>query len=493
MAGRFRWSQRFLNRLIVNTEINRSRLRPHPHSTHSHYTTWETLTDRSWCARHLPACEATDLPEVDTVTALFRRPAGRAKPSQKSTLLFPTFAQWVIDGFVRTSADNGLKSATNHEIDCSPLYGLTAQETAALRSFDGGELKSQRIGDEEYPPFLYEDDGSRIKQEFQSLPPPAHMLPEVSLARKAKLFALGGDRANATPLTAALGALFLREHNRVCRLLRTANAGWNDERLFQTARNILIVQLVKIAVEQYINHIAPCYFRFTSTPDLFWREPWYRQNWMTLEFNLAYRWHSMIPDAVKLGDAEVPLDELRFNNDLLIDHGIGPTIDDCSRQAACEIGLFNTPASLLEIERKSIALGRAAQLGTYNDYRAAFRFPRLTSFDQITGDAKVREALKAVYKTVDRLEFYVGLFAEDLRPHSAMPPLMERIVAIDAFSQAFTNPLLSEHVFNEGTFSKVGMQVIEETSSLQDVLDRNLPEGAGKFIAVMTRPEAERC
>jgi prostaglandin-endoperoxide synthase 2 len=362
MAGRFRWSQRFLNRLIVNTEINRSRLRPHPHSTHSHYTTWETLTDRSWCARHLSACEATDLPEVDTVTALFRRAAGRAKPSQKSTLLFPTFAQWVIDGFVRTSADNGLKSATNHEIDCSPLYGLTAQETAALRSFDGGELKSQRIGDEEYSPFLYEDDGSRIKSEFQSLPPPAHIVPDVSLARKAKLFALGGDRANATPLTAALGVLFLREHNRVCRLLRIANAGWNDERLFQTARNILIVQLVKIAVEQYINHIAPCYFRFTTTPDMFWREPWYRQNWMTLEFNLAYRWHSMIPDAVKLGDAEVPLDELRFNNDLLIDRGIGPTIDDCSRQSACEIGLFNTPTSLLEIERKSIALGRAAQL-----------------------------------------------------------------------------------------------------------------------------------
>jgi prostaglandin-endoperoxide synthase 2 len=53
--------------------------------------------------------------------------------------------------------------------------------------------------------------------------------------------------------------------------------------------------------------------------------------------------------------------------------------------------------------------------------------------------------------------------------------------------------LLSEHVFNESTFSKAGLEVIEETSSLQDVLNRNLPEGDDKYIAMMTRPEAERC
>jgi prostaglandin-endoperoxide synthase 2 len=385
-----------------------------------------------------------------------------------------------------------LQSATNHEIDGSPLYGLTAQETAALRTFENGELKSQRIDDQEYPPFLYEDDGARMKSEFQALPLPAHMTPDLSNARKARLFALGGDRANSTPLTVALGALFLREHNRICRLLRGGKAGWNDERIFQTARNVLIVLLLKIAVEQYINHIAPCFFRFTATPDLFWREPWYRANWMTLEFNLAYRWHSMIPDAVKLGQVEVPLEDLRFHNDLLIDRGIGPTIDDCSRQAACEIGLFNTPAALVEIERKSIELSRAAQLGSYNDYRAAFRFPRLTSFHQITADPTAQDALRSVYKSIDQVEFYVGLVAEDLRPHSAVPPLMERIVAIDAFSQAFTNPLLSEHVFNENTFSKTGMAVIQETSSLQDVLDRNVPEGPGHYLAVMTRPGQDR-
>jgi prostaglandin-endoperoxide synthase 2 len=485
-AQRWRWSQRRLNRLIVSTEINRTRTRPHPHSTLAPYTTWQSLTDRNWCGRHLPPKESIHYPDLNATTELFRRPSGKPKLSQKSTLLFPTFAQWAIDGFVRTSTIDQMRSTSNHEIDFSPLYGLTPEQTEALRSHWGGELKSQQIADQEYPPFLYEDDGSRIKPEFQALPQPAHMPEGVPANRKAKLFALGGDRANATPLTAMLSVLFLREHNRVSRVLRKRHANWDDERLFQTTRNVLMVLLIKIAVEQYINHIAPCYFQFTATPELFWREKWYRQNWMTLEFNLAYRWHSMIPDLLNWGSNEIPFEQFRFNNELLLQRGVGPAFDDCSRQKATEIGLGNTPMGLLEIERKSIELGRTAQLASYNDYRESFRFPRLTSFDQITGDEHVQRALKDLYGSIDQVEFYVGLYAEDMRPHSVLPPLMERMIAIDAFSQAYTNPLLSEHVFNAQTFSNTGMSIIQETSSLQDVLDRNLQECTGDYLALMT-------
>jgi prostaglandin-endoperoxide synthase 2 len=485
-AQRWRWSQRRLNRLIVSTEINRTRTRPHPCSTLAPYTTWRSLTDRNWCGRHLPPKASSGYPDLNATTELFSRPLEKPKLSGKSTLLFPAFAQWFIDGFVRTSPRDQMRSTSNHEIDLSPLYGLMPEQTDALRSHRGGELKFQQIADEEYPPFFYEDDGSRTKPEFRDLAPPAHMPEEVPANFKAKLFAVGGDRANSTPLTAMLSVLFLREHNRVTRVLGKHHANWDDERLFQTTRNILTVLLIKIAIEQYVNHIAPCNFQFTATPELFWREKWYRQNWMTLEFNLAYRWHCMIPDRLYWGGSELPFEQFRFNNELLLRRGVGPAFDDCSRQAAAEIGLGNTPTSLLEIEQKTIALGRTAQLASYNDYRASFRFPRLTAFDQITGNEQVQKALKDLYGSVDRIEFYVGLFAEDMRPHSVLPPLMERMIAIDAFSQAFTNPLLSEHVFNAHTFSKTGMSIIQETSSLQDVLDRNLPECTENYVATMT-------
>ena len=54
-----------------------------------------------------------------------------------------------------------------------------------------------------------------------------------------------------------------------------------------------------------------------------------------------------------------------------------------------------------------------------------------------------------------------------------MGELLTTMVANDAFTQALTNPLLARNVFNEATFSPAGMKIINETSSLQQILARN--------------------
>jgi prostaglandin-endoperoxide synthase 2 len=51
------------------------------------------------------------------------------------------------------------------------------------------------------------------------------------------------------------------------------------------------------------------------------------------------------------------------------------------------------------------------------------------------------------------------------------------MVALDAFSQALTNPLLSEHVFNAATFTDWGLKQIESTNSVFDLVARNVPGG----------------
>ena len=160
---------RWMNRRLITRAVEQAPNRPNPLSTLSEYTSWESLTDRTYFGRHLPRAPGPIrvLPPVADVVELFRRKPGPPVESAKSTLLFPSFAQWFTDGFLLTNPENRLKTHTNHDIDFSALYGLTKVETDALRlksetPGERGRLKSRMIGAEEYAPALYEDDGATV-------------------------------------------------------------------------------------------------------------------------------------------------------------------------------------------------------------------------------------------------------------------------------------------------------------------------------------------
>jgi prostaglandin-endoperoxide synthase 2 len=98
----------------------------------------------------------------------------------------------------------------------------------------------------------------------------------------------------------------------------------------------------------------------------------------------------------------------------------------------------------------------------------------------------VVDFLSGVYKNPAEIDLYLGLFAEDTVPNSPLPPLLLSMVAVDAFSQALTNPLLCKNVYHEDTFTKLGWETIQDTRSLRDILDRNSPNGAGDARISMT-------
>jgi prostaglandin-endoperoxide synthase 2 len=334
------------------------------------------------------------------------------------------------------------------------------------------------INGEEYPLFYYDDpEQGTVKPEFEGLYEPLNDEKRLPASLKAKLFAMGVERANVQIGYVMLNVLCLREHNRLCDLLKKNYPNWDDERLFQTARNILMVVIMKIVVEEYINHLTPYQFKFFVDPASFTNEKWYRTNWMTLEFSLVYRWHSALPNTLVYDRKEVSMKDSLWNNQMLIDQGLGALFEETCSQPAGRIGLFNTDNFLvMGTELASVRLGRLAQLASYNDYREMAGYPRVTAFNQITSDPDAQRLLKELYGDVDKIEFYVGLYAEDVRENSALSPLIGRLVGIDAFSQAFTNPLLAENIFNKGTFSPVGWEVIQNTNTLSDLVNRNTPK-----------------
>lgn len=479
--------RRQINRLLINRAIMKMPTRPAPLSTMAPYTSWSSLTDRTFDGRHLPPRTDTDTryPSVERTADLFLR-QGETVLCPKSTVLFAYFAQWFTDGFLRSDRSyprDPRKNTSNHDIDLSQLYGQNGAVTRLLRAKDGGLLKSQRIDGEEFPPYLC--DGGAIKPEFRGLT--VVNFDELTAAQRDGLFAMGGDRANSQVGYTMLNVLFLREHNRIAGLLADDHPDWDDERLFETTRNILIVLLIKIVVSEYINHITPYHFKFFLDASAFPNERWYRPNWMAIEFNLLYRWHSLIPSLLSIGDEEKPVHETLFNNHLVVHRGLGPLFQDASEQRAGRIGLFNTDPALRETEIQSIMQSRQVHLASYNDYRVNCRYPRVTGFDHISGDPAVQRALRGLYGGVDDIEFYVGLFAEDVRPNSVLPALMGRMVGVDAFSQALTNPLLSPRVFTEQTFSPRGMRVIRETMTLSDIVHRNTGRAQRPLFVSFTR------
>ena len=500
LAERCPFVARLINAKLINTIVDVCRNRPHPWSTVHDYTSWRSLTDMQFSARHLPAVHMTGLPDPDKVIEIFRRPPGQQRLSKKSTCLFPAFAQYLTDGFIRTRMPNTSagepedlrgQNTSNHQIDLCPLYGRTLAQTDALRlkssaRGERGRLKSQHTKGEEYAPFLFRDD--KPDPQFSALDVPLGIDTLSDLEMRAKLFAFGGDRANSSPQVAMLNTLLLREHNRLAGAIEHDHPDWDDERVFQTARNVLIVIFIKIVVEEYINHIAPSPFRFSADATVGYRARWNRTNWITTEFSLLYRWHSLLPDRVKWDGSLHDLGTTLFNNKLMLARGLVESFDEFAGQTAGELGAFNSADALLRVERAGIDQGRICAIGPYSDYRQYVGLRRPDTFQDVTSNPRLAALLKEIYGTPNRIEFYPGLFCEDTVKNSPLPPLILRMVAVDAFSQALTNPLLSEHVFNEQTFSAVGWKAIQTTSCIADLLDRNAPGGLKGARISMTLP-----
>lgn len=500
------------NRYAINSYCNSTPSRPRPYTLWSEadkpaaedeqgpvsdYTSWPSLTDRKYSGRHLPPADPgytkslpPDVPYNATtqatgaVTGLFTRP-DRKMVEDRSSLLFMFFAQWFTDSILRVHPVDRRLNTSNHDIDLCQIYGLERATTDLLRSKKDGRLRSQLIDGHEFLDHLCEADGAggwKVREQYSSLPyatlldaviPPK----QFPLERRQSLYATGLERGNSSVGYVALNTLFMREHNRLCGELKKRNPSWLDERLFQTARMINIVILLKLVVEDYINHILGFDF-FRLDTSFAERQRWYRPNWIALEFDLLYRWHGLAPDSITIGGTRLSNTDFRNNNALLEKTGLGAVIDAASRQPAGRIGLGNTPDYLWEAEYRAIRMSRDFRLQPYNAYRERFGLARLRSFAELTQDGALQQKLEELYGDINDLEFLVGLFAEQASPGSLFGELLTRMVAYDAFSQIFTNPLLAREVYNEKTFTAYGLEVIEQTTSIEALVKRNVSDPA---------------
>lgn len=508
-------ARRLLSAYIINLNADAAPARPHPFSLQADgYTSWETLTDRSFTSRHLPSSSKTyqaKLPKPEVVVEMMMRDGAGQELAYDTSLLFPFFAQWFTDSFLRTHPSKFRENQSNHAIDLIQIYGMNAKQTSALRAPDGGRLKSQMIDGEEYGASLFkkapdgaepsepgEDEnwvmnGAVMLEEFQGLfssenfkrafapkfpePCPPELKEKIKASHHKHLmrcFAVGLEHGNSTLGNTLMNTIFLREHNRLARLLHAKYSDeWDDDRIFETARNINIVTILKIVVQDYVPHIAQFDFPLMVVPGVAEEKNWYRTNWISVEFNLLYRWHGLIPDTFILDSKKRSSRSMVNANELFLDTGADQIVRDMTQQQAGRIGLGHTPEFLKDVKVRTVALSRDANLRSYNEYRKHFGLDPLISLEELTKDKATIKMLTEHYTSIDNVEYLVGLLAESYDDSRMMGELQERMVAHDAFTHALTNPLLSERVYNAATFSKEGLAEIDRTNCLADVIVRN--------------------
>ncbi|ESO87606.1 hypothetical protein LOTGIDRAFT_235056 [Lottia gigantea] len=130
-------------------------------------------------------------------------------------------------------------------IDGGLMYGTSKAWTDTLRSFKNGELLAE--GNEEDIKLSFPNQND-IRLPMANPPPPReHILKPVN-----RFYRLGNPRGNENPMLLAFGVMWFRWHNVVARKLKLQHPTWNDEQLFNRARQFVIAHHQNIVMYEWL-------------------------------------------------------------------------------------------------------------------------------------------------------------------------------------------------------------------------------------------------
>ncbi len=304
-------------------------------------------------------------------------------------------------------------------IDASNVYGSNETRSAMIREFSGGRL---RTSDGDMPP-----------------------INDVGLhnAGAPGGFLVGDIRGNENVVLTSLHTLFIREHNRLCYLIKLLDPDASDEQIYQLARKIVQTELQQISYNEFIpallgegaalNPVAS-----PSVPSI------------STEFATAcYRFgHSMLSTNIEVGESgTMSISEAFFNPTFLMDNPAnvdqllaGLPLSPCQEIDTKVVSDLRTflfgPAGSggFDLAALNIQRGRDHGLSDYNSMREAFGLSRVTEFAEITSDATLQTELENLYGTVDNVDAWVGGLAED-HVSGGSTGLLIRTVLLDQFSR----------------------------------------------------------
>ncbi|XP_050437286.1 peroxidase-like [Adelges cooleyi] len=326
-----------------------------------------------------------------------------------------------------------------HFIDASEVYGSNEKSAIALRSMRGGRLRS---------------DLWKNSQEFCPMALKRPIQPEgvkdIGIQFDTGDVANGNQNLGITMIQ----NIFLRFHNFVAYKLSMLNPYWEDERLYQESRRLIIAVIQRIAYEEFLPIIIGSDYHSKYGLDeenIYDPEvnPSTSQELSSAGFRVL---HTIIPEEFKLinenytHEEPIVITDWMGKPDLL---PIGNNYDKLLRGFLETPGrvaqpsynffisnfMFNlayqpryTGIDLLSID---IMRGRDVGLQPYNKMREMCGLPLASDFKDLTDVMHLKDTkkLKKLYQTVDDVDLMVGLLLEEPRDEAILGPTSSCIIA----------------------------------------------------------------
>jgi hypothetical protein len=382
------------------------------------------------------------------------------------------------DPLTGTGTDNPRQfvNSISAYIDASAVYGSDEERAMWLRTFSDGKLKTAKGN---LLPW------NTMSGEYDSPIDPTAPGMAMPLPFVKKWFVAGDVRANENPFLAAMHTLWVREHNRLCDVVKLEHPAWTDEQIYQHARKLVGGQLQAIVYEEWLPVMGIYLPSFNYNPAT-------NAGILNVFSAAAYRYgHTTINSILVRMDNNgnyIPQGDILLR-DAFFNPGATTTVGgiepyligmatvvqqdfDCKVVDDLRNFLFGAPgAGGMDLAAVNIARGRERGLPDYNTVRSDFGLAPVTGFSQLSADPLMNQTFEFIYGDVNKIDPWVGMLAE-----KHMPDALYGETAMTIIGQQFLALRDGDRYYyeNDAFISAEEKQWIKSTR-LSDVIRRNTP------------------
>lgn len=382
------------------------------------------------------------------------------------------------------------KNEVTHWWDASQLYGSSVKRSNTLRTFSGGQLKVNELGNLDANMMGLENTGFN------------------------RNWWLG---------LSLFHNIFTREHNAIALKLSKAYPKMKDEELFQKARLITAALIAKIHTVDWTPAILPSSHLRTAMRTN-WDglvnttgkvKPWFeifKQDFlfgivggkknlnntpfaMTEEFVSVYRMHPLLPDSItlqKIDDKKysktLGLNDIRETkvSKIYKENDLNDILYSFGQMHPGQLVLNNFPKALMNIEIPFVAKmdlaamdilrDRERGVPRYNEFRRQFGMKPVKSFEQLHSNPVMVEKMKKLYNNdIEALDLLIGCLAESYRPTG----FGFGETAFQVFVVMASRRLIADRFYttsyNKNVYTKLGLKWID-SNNFKTVLLRHFPK-----------------